>query len=159
MKKITYLSLGTNKGDRKDYLDKALILLDHYGFVSKVSSYYETEPYGVSDQDLFINIMCKFETDLSPEKLLKTVKKIEKKLKRSTIYRWGPREIDIDIIFYEDEIIETKELTIPHKEFFKRKFVLIPLVEIEPSLYLFDITASTYLNLCTDKLSVTKVDL
>jgi 2-amino-4-hydroxy-6-hydroxymethyldihydropteridine diphosphokinase len=159
MKKTTYLSLGTNKGDRKDYLEKALILLDHYGYVSKVSSYYETEPYGVSDQDLFINIVCKFEIDLSPEKLLKTVKKIEKKLKRSTLYRWGPREIDIDIIYYEDKIIESKELTIPHKEFFKRNFVLIPLCEIEPDLYLFDMTASTYLELCRDKLLVTKVNL
>ena len=159
MKKITYLSLGTNKGDRKDYLEKALILLDHYGYVSNVSSYYETEPYGVSDQDLFINIMCQFETELTPEKLLKTIQKIEKKLKRSRIYRWGPREIDIDIIYYEDEIVETKELTIPHKEFFKRNFVLIPLNEIEPNLYIYNMTVSRYLELCSDALLVKKVEL
>ena len=159
MKKITYLSLGANKGDRKDYLEKALIMLDHIGYVSKVSSYYETEPYGVSDQDLFINLICKLEIDLSPEKLLKAVKKIENKLKRSTIYRWGPREIDIDIIYYEDEIVETKELTIPHKEFYKRKFVLIPLNEIEPNLYIYNMTVSRYLELCNDTLSVTKVNL
>lgn len=157
MKKITYLSLGTNKGDRKTYLTKALKHLENVGYVNKVSSFYETEPYGVKEQEKFLNIACEFETDYSPEKLLKAVKKIENKLGRKTFFRWGPREIDIDIIYYEETILESKELTVPHKEFFKRKFVLIPLIEIAPNLIIFNVSIKSYLKLCKDTSSVEKI--
>ena len=157
MKKITYLSLGTNKGERETYIKKALALLNKHGYVNKVSSYYETEPYGVTDQAKFLNIAIEYETDYNPEKLLKLAKKIEKKLKRKTLFRWGPREIDIDIIYYEECVMETKELTIPHKEFFRRNFVLIPLYEIAPTLTIFDMPLKSYLSLCRDKCEVKKV--
>jgi len=156
MKKIAYLSLGTNKGEREVYLAKAIKLLEKFGYVNKVSSYYETEPYGVKDQADFINLVLEYEHEHSPEKLLKIAKKIEQKLKRKTFFRWGPREIDIDIIWMEDVQIETKELTIPHKEFFKRNFVLQPLSEIAPNLYIYNVSIQTYITLCTDTSSVKK---
>ena len=95
----------------------------------KVSSLYETEPVG-PEQRNFYNIAGKFKTSLQPRELLKVLKNIEEKLGREKTFRWGPRVIDIDILFYGKQVIKTKNLIIPHKEIINRAFVLVPMAEI-----------------------------
>lgn len=129
-----YLSLGSNIGNRRKNLEKALIELEKNNIKKiKISSLYETEPVGPKQRN-FYNIVGKFETNLIPQNLLKTVKKIEEKLGRIKTYRWGPRIIDIDILFYGKHIIKTKTLVIPHKEIINRGFVLVPMNEIAPKV-------------------------
>jgi 2-amino-4-hydroxy-6-hydroxymethyldihydropteridine diphosphokinase len=129
---IIYLSLGSNIGNRKRNLEKALIELHKNNIKKiKISSLYETEPVGPKQRN-FYNIAGKFKTSLQPQDLLKTVKQIEEKLGRTKTYRWGPRVIDIDILFYGKQIIKSKKLIIPHKEIVNRAFVLIPMNEITP---------------------------
>nr|WP_243277325.1 2-amino-4-hydroxy-6-hydroxymethyldihydropteridine diphosphokinase [Clostridium tepidum] len=99
--------------------------------VVKVSNIYETEPYGVLDQDNFLNGVAKIETNLEPENLIKELLDIEKQLDRVRKRRWGPRTIDLDIIFYDDLIINEKDLVIPHKDMENREFVLKPLCDID----------------------------
>ena len=130
---IIYLSLGSNIGNRKTKLEKALTELNKNNIKEiKISSFYETEPIGPKQRN-FYNIAGKFKTNLSPQELLKTVKQIEEKLGRKKTYRWGPRVIDIDILFYGNKIIKTKNLIIPHKEIANRAFVLVPMKEIVPN--------------------------
>ncbi|MCK4649271.1 2-amino-4-hydroxy-6-hydroxymethyldihydropteridine diphosphokinase [bacterium] len=103
--------------------------------ILKVSSSYETEPVGYVKQDWFVNACLKAETNLSPRQLLNTLKDIEKKLKRKKRFiKWGPRTIDLDILFYDNLRLKTKDLVIPHPEMHKRAFILIPLMELEPNL-------------------------
>lgn len=129
---IIYLSLGSNIGNRKRNLEKALTELNKSNIKEiKISSLYETEPVGPKQRN-FYNITGKFKTSLQPQDLLKTVKQIEEKLGRTKTYRWGPRVIDIDILFYGKQIIKSKKLIIPHKEIVNRAFVLIPMNEIAP---------------------------
>lgn len=127
-----YLSLGSNIGNRADFLSKAIKELDSHQEISvtKISSLYETTPVGFLDQQNFLNIVAEINTTLSPLELLSFNQKIEKKLNRIKEIHWGPRTIDIDIVTYGDEIIESEKLTIPHKEAINRAFVLIPLAEI-----------------------------
>jgi 2-amino-4-hydroxy-6-hydroxymethyldihydropteridine diphosphokinase len=128
-----YLSLGSNIGNRKRNLEKALTELEINKIKKiKISSFYETEPVGPKQRN-FYNIAGKFKTNLTPQNLLKTVKKIEEYLGRTETYRWGPRVIDIDILFYGKQIIKTKNLIIPHKEIINRAFVLVPMNEIAPN--------------------------
>ena len=125
-----YLSLGSNIGNRKRNLEKALTELENNKIKKiKISSFYETEPVGPKQRN-FYNIAGKFETNLSPQELLKTVKQIEEHLGRIKTYRWGPRLIDIDILFYGKQIIKSKNLIIPHKEIVNRAFVLILMKEV-----------------------------
>ena len=129
-----YLGLGSNLGDRQDNLDRALAFLSRRLRLEKVSSMYDSEPVGNVEQPRFLNLVCQVNTNLSPTALLALVKGIENKLGR-----WGgasdaPRTIDIDILFYGDQVIETPELVIPHPRLTKRAFVLVPLVEIAPDL-------------------------
>ena len=127
---IVYFSLGSNIGNRKNNLEKALTELNKNNIREiKISSFYETEPVGPKQRN-FYNIAGKFKTNLQPQKLLKTVKQIEEYLGRTKSYRWGPRVIDIDILFYGKQIIKTKNLIIPHKEIINRAFVLVPMAEI-----------------------------
>ncbi len=129
---IIYLSIGSNIGDRRKNVELSLNELERNGINAiKVSSFYETEPVGPKQRN-FYNIVGKFRTNLRPTTLLKTLKQIEKNLGRKKTYRWGPRVIDIDILFYGNEIVETKELIIPHKEIANRVFVLVPMKEIAP---------------------------
>ena len=131
---ICYLSLGSNIGNRKKNIEKALVQLEKNNIKKiKLSSFYETEPVGPIQRN-FYNIAGKFKTELTPVALLKKIKEIESLLGRKKTYRWGPRIIDIDILFYGKKIIKTKNLIIPHKEICKRLFVLIPLNEIAPNL-------------------------
>lgn len=127
-----YLGLGSNLGNKKQYLDDAISQLEEKREirVTKVSSYYETEPYGYVEQDSFLNACVCIETLQSPMELLDTLHEIESNAKRERIIHWGPRTLDLDILLYDDEVIDEEELTIPHKEMHKRLFVLDPLCEI-----------------------------
>jgi len=129
-----YLSLGSNVGDRKANLEKALQLLSQWLDVEQVSSLYQTEPVGYTEQPPFLNAICRVETDLGPLQLLSLIKGIEASLGRVPSFPNAPRPIDVDILFYGDLVIETPELTIPHPGIEERAFVLIPLLEIAPNL-------------------------
>ncbi|MFQ6016166.1 MAG: 2-amino-4-hydroxy-6-hydroxymethyldihydropteridine diphosphokinase [Anaerolineae bacterium] len=129
-----YLGLGSNLGDREANLRQALKKLEPRVQLRKVSSIYETEPVGFKEQPHFLNIACQGETDLPPENLLRLLKKIEQGMGRQTTIRWGPRTIDLDILFYDDLVLTTPDLTIPHPRLPERAFVLVPLAEIAPEL-------------------------
>ena len=129
-----YLSLGSNLGDRRANLKKALKLLSESVKIVKVSSVYDTELVGVGEQPRFLNLMCRVNTDVSPMQLLSFVKGIESEMGRDLSLRNAPRIIDIDIIFYGDIIIESPNLTIPHLRMLERAFVLVPFAEIAPDV-------------------------
>jgi len=126
------LSLGSNLGDRDANLRAALRALAKYMRITLVSSVYETEPLIVEDQPLFHNIACAGSTELEPLALLHALKRIEADLGRVPGPRYGPRLIDIDILLFDDLILRTPELTIPHAALLERAFALIPLAEITP---------------------------
>ena len=128
-----YLGLGSNMGERQENLDKALEFLSQRMRMGKVSSIYDTEPIGNADQPRFLNLVCQAYTRLEPMALLALAKGIENKLGRAG--KSGmPRSIDIDILLYGEQIIETPELVIPHPKMTERAFVLVPLAEIAPDL-------------------------
>ena len=128
-----YLGIGSNLGNRQENCDKALSLLTEKRIkILNRSSFYETEPWGVKEQPKFINMAVEIETDLNPEELLGTLKQIEEAIGRQQTKRWGPRVIDIDILFYNDIIMNLPELDIPHPGIKDRAFVLEPLCEIAP---------------------------
>lgn len=128
-----YIGLGSNRGNRKRNILKAVELLKDNGQkILKISSFYETKPYGYKNQKKFLNAAAKLKTELPPQKLFKLCKKIEKKVGRVRSFRWGPREIDIDILFYGYEIHKSDKLSIPHADLHNRVFVLLPLKEIAP---------------------------
>ena len=131
-----YLGLGSNLGDKEAYLNQAVKALDetHGCQVEKVSSYLVTEPYGGVEQDDFLNACLCLKTYLSPEELLKRLHEIEQDAHRERIIRWGPRTLDLDILLYDDLILETEELILPHMDMENREFVLKPLSEIAPNL-------------------------
>ena len=129
-----YLGLGSNMGDRQENLDRALEFLSQRSRVDKVSSIYETEPVGDIDQPRFLNLVCQVSTRLAPSELLTLAKGIESKLGRTFSKSNAPRPIDIDILSYGDQVIETPELVIPHPRLTERAFVLVPLAEIAPDL-------------------------
>ena len=129
-----YLGLGSNLGDRKQNLAQALELLSKNVVIEKVSSIYETEPVGYREQPLFLNAVCRISTELSPAKLLRLAKKIEAKSGRVSSFPNAPRPIDIDILFYDNEVLDDKKLTIPHPRLVGRAFVLVPLAEIASDL-------------------------
>jgi len=128
-----YLGLGSNLGDRQANLDRALAFLGQRLRLDKVSSIYDSEPVGNIEQPRFLNLVCQATTNLLPTALLALAKGIEAKMGRAGA-SGAPRIIDIDILFYGDQVIETPELVIPHPRLTKRAFVLAPLVEIAPDL-------------------------
>jgi len=127
-----YLGLGTNLGDRQANLDKALSLLSQRLGKLRVSSVYDTEPIGNVNQPRFLNMVCQAYTNLAPAELLALAKGIELKLGRAFHKSSAPRPIDVDILFYGDQVVETPELVIPHPRLTERAFVLIPLAELAP---------------------------
>lgn len=131
-----YICAGSNIGDRVGYLQQANILLkDTPGItVLDISSIYETEPVGYKDQEWFANAVIKIETDLEPHDLLIECMRIEKQLgrDRSTEERWGPRTLDLDILFYDDRIIAEEDLRIPHPRMHERAYALVPMLELDP---------------------------
>ena len=134
IEKVTaYLGLGSNLGDRQANLDRALALLSQRLKVDKVSSIYDSEPVGNIEQPRFLNLVCQVTTNIEPAGLLALAKGIEAKMGRVG-GSGAPRTIDIDILFYGDQIIDTPKLVIPHPRLAKRAFVLAPLVEIAPDL-------------------------
>jgi 2-amino-4-hydroxy-6-hydroxymethyldihydropteridine diphosphokinase len=136
MSKI-YLSLGTNLGDKESNLESALRLLSEKVKILKTSSLYDTEPVGFKEQPWFLNMVVKGDTELSPRELLCFTQSIESELKRTKTIINGPRIIDVDILLYDDEKIETENLTIPHPRMLQRAFVMVPLYEISPDLMIF----------------------
>lgn len=130
-----YLSLGSSVGDKKGYLDTAIKKLGETRGVTvkKVSSYIQTAPYGGVAKNQFLNCVAEIETFLSPNLLLKEINRIEQELGRVRAVHWDDRTLDIDIIFYGNRIICEDNLTVPHPEYPKRDFVLIPLKEIAPN--------------------------
>jgi GTP cyclohydrolase-4 len=131
---IAYLCLGSNLGEREENLCQALTLLSQKVNLEEVSSVYETEPVGYKEQPLFLNLVCRITTSLHPEELLHLAKEIEAKMGRVPNFLNAPRPIDIDILFYDNRIIKSHNLTIPHPRLKDRAFVLIPLAEIAPDL-------------------------
>lgn len=117
-------------GDRQAHLSKAISLLSQHGDILDKSSVYETEPWGNKEQDAFYNMACSLRTKLSASDLLVKVNAIEDQLGRERTEKWGPRTIDIDIIAYEDQVIQTEKLSIPHPKMLERNFVLVPMMEI-----------------------------
>ena len=133
---IVYLGIGTNLGQRRDNVLKALQLIKDKGIVVLAeSSLHETAPWGVKNQPPFLNGALKIETELSPKDLLKELKGIERKMGRLfTSQRWGPRVIDLDILMYDDLVLNEPDLIIPHRLMHEREFVLLPLKEIAPDV-------------------------
>jgi len=133
MKRTAYLSLGSNLGDREANLREAIARLGELGSVSKVSALYETEPVEVAGQQpWFLNCAAAVETELTPLEFLKRMLAMERAMGRKRTEPKGPRTIDADIIFFGDEVVDTKELSIPHPAMQHRRFVLEPLAEIAP---------------------------
>lgn len=131
-----YLSFGSNMGDREDYINKAINYIGANDMIEvvNVSKIIETEPYGMTDQAKFLNLAMEVRTLLSPSKLLTFCKNLEKMAGRVKTEHWGPRPLDIDIVFYDNEIVDTEYLTVPHYDMHNRQFVLEPLAEIAPYL-------------------------
>ena len=130
-----YIALGSNLGDKEANLRKALELLEKRGVeVVRTSSFICTEPYGVTDQPQFLNAVCEVRTSLAPLELLHTLLDIEQEMGRVRLRHWGERNIDLDLLLYEDVVMDTPELKLPHPDMQNRDFVLLPLVEIAPEL-------------------------
>ena len=134
MDHIVYLSLGTNVGNRPANLKQALSSLAPQMMIRAKSNVYETPPWGYTEQDKFLNQAVKATTYLEPEQLLKHIKRLETALGRTATFQYGPRLIDIDILFYDDLIIDSPPLTVPHPHLHERGFVLLPLMDIAPDL-------------------------
>jgi 2-amino-4-hydroxy-6-hydroxymethyldihydropteridine diphosphokinase len=130
---VVYLGIGSNLGDKQGNCLDALERLSTKGVsISKRSALYNTQPWGVKDQPDFVNMAVEAETLMSPEELLGALKEIEREMGRKTGIRWGPRVIDLDVLLYDDKIVQSKDLVIPHPLLHKRDFVLLPLAEISP---------------------------
>lgn len=138
MNSVAYLSLGSNLEGRLPFLRDAVTLLqvDEKITVEDVSSIYETDPVGYTNQGNFLNIVVKLNTTYKAEELLSKCMSIEKDLGRKREIRWGPRTIDLDILLYNQENIETDDLSVPHPRVQERAFVIIPLLELEPNIQL-----------------------
>ena len=130
-----YVALGSNLGDKEGNLRHALVLLKEHGVeVMKVSTFICTEPYGVTDQPQFLNGVCEVRTSLEPLELLHTLLEIEQEMGRVRVRHWGERNIDLDLLLYEDVVMNTPELILPHPDMQNRDFVLLPLAEIAPEI-------------------------
>ncbi|KUK36612.1 MAG: 2-amino-4-hydroxy-6-hydroxymethyldihydropteridine pyrophosphokinase FolK [Thermacetogenium phaeum] len=129
-----FVGLGSNLGDRSGYLSLARQELEKHPLIAikKASSIYESEPVGYLEQDWFLNQVLEIATGLQPFELLAVMQEIENCLGRERKIRWGPRVIDLDLLLFEDLVVSTPELTIPHPRMYERSFVLIPLCEIAP---------------------------
>ncbi len=130
-----YIGLGSNIGDRLENCKQALRLMNTAQTqVLQVSSFYQTSPVGYTDQPDFINAAAKIQTRLEPLELLDFLQEIERSLGKNITVRWGPRSIDLDIVLYDNLIINQERLQIPHPRMLERSFVLIPLAEIAPEI-------------------------
>ena len=155
MENTAFISLGSNMGSRYDYLIKAINLLTSYSEIKLVnySSVYETDPVGYEDQDVFLNMVIEIKTRWTAIELLETCLQIELELGRKREIKWGPRTIDLDILLYNQENIETEKLVVPHPRMLERAFVMIPLLEINHVINVPGIKdpLEAFLNLLPDK--------
>ena len=136
MRHIVYIGIGSNVGDKAYQCEQGISeiqKLDRHRLLAR-SSLYKTQPIGYTEQDWFINLVIKIETEMDAPALLSSLKEIESRLGRVETLRWGPRTIDLDILFFNDHQIQTDELTVPHPLIQDRQFVLVPLAEIDPNL-------------------------
>lgn len=131
----SYLSLGSNMGNRLEMLKQAVSLLKEHPSIDvmKISSLYETDPVGYTEQDAFLNIVVYLQTELSAHELLDVCQSIETELNRKREIRWGPRTIDLDILLYNQDEVNSARLIIPHPRMHERAFVLVPLLELDPN--------------------------
>jgi len=131
---LAYISFGSNLGNRLKNIKRGLQLVSRNRSITitKKSSLYETEPVGYENQGWFLNGVIEIETFVLPHKLLSLIKKVERIMGRKRRIRWGPREIDLDILLYNQRCVDTPGLIIPHPRMHERGFVLVPLVEIAP---------------------------
>ena len=134
MPQVAYLSLGSNIGQRENYLREAITRLGNAGKVVSISSFFETEPVEFTDQPWFLNCAVSLETNQSPQQLMQTALQIERDMGRVRDQNKGPRTIDIDILLFGNIVIDSPELTIPHPAMHQRRFVLEPLAEIAPDI-------------------------
>ncbi|RKU09230.1 2-amino-4-hydroxy-6-hydroxymethyldihydropteridine diphosphokinase [Candidatus Poribacteria bacterium] len=157
-----YIGFGSNIDDRLSHIQNAIHALSEAEGITlqKISSLYETEPVGYEEQAKFLNGVVAIETCLSPHTLLQTLKQIETAVGRQHRTRWGPREIDMDILIYGDICLQAPDLVIPHPEMHLRRFVLVPLAEIAPNLLhpVFNQTIQTLLERLEDDKSVVKAE-
>ena len=155
---LVYIGFGSNIGDRLAHIQNAIHALSKTDRITlqKVSALYKTDPVGYEEQAQFLNGAAAIQTSLSPLALLHTLKDIETAIGRKHRIRWGPREIDLDILIYGDMCIQTEKLVIPHPEMHLRGFVLVPLAEIAPDLVhpVFQETIQTLRNRLEDDKSV-----
>ena len=157
---VAYIGFGSNIGDRLGHIQNAIDTLSKTEGITlkKISSIYKTDPVGYEAQAQFLNGVAAIQTDLPPLSLLRTLKDIEAVVGRQHRIRWGPREIDLDILIYGDLCLQTEKLVIPHPEMHLRRFVLAPLAEIAPDLVhpVFQETVQTLLERLEDDKSVLK---
>jgi 2-amino-4-hydroxy-6-hydroxymethyldihydropteridine diphosphokinase len=132
MPHTAYIGMGANLGDRVANLEEAVTRLRECGEVTRVSSWYESEPVDVKDQPWFVNGVAELETELDAETLLRALLTIEKSMGRERVRDKGPRSIDLDLLLFDNETVNTPELTLPHPAMHERRFVLEPLNEIAP---------------------------
>lgn len=125
-----FLSLGSNIGNKRLNIQDAITELSKHLIIKKISSLYETEPLLYENQENFYNLVIEVEFEKTPSELLEVIKSIEENLGRKSTFRYGPRIIDIDILFFKNEIVENKDLTIPHYDWQNRRFVIEPLSEL-----------------------------
>jgi 2-amino-4-hydroxy-6-hydroxymethyldihydropteridine diphosphokinase len=156
-----FLLIGGNMGDRLDYLSKAAISIsESCGVIARASSIYETAAWGKEDQSAFLNQVLKLKTKLDPKGLLRALLEIEHQLGRERIGKYGPRVIDLDILFFNDEVVREEGLTIPHPQMQNRRFVLEPLNEIAPEKMhpVLQKKIAQLLAECPDPLPVNKIN-
>ncbi len=156
-----YIGMGSNQGEKVSYLQCALGRMQDFGKIDRISSVYETEPWGKKDQPVFLNAVCAFiPTKNDPFAILDRLQDIEQEAGRGYHkVRWGPRKLDLDILFWGTEVIESEPLSVPHPFIADRKFVLVPLMEIAPDLIhpTFGISIKDLLEICSDKSIVSKI--
>lgn len=152
--KHVYVGLGSNLGDREKLLNQAIARIGENPLItiSRVSSVFETEPWGREDQPEFLNQVIEINTEMQPQQLLEFLQQVEKTLGRERRERWTARSMDLDLLIFGDRIIDSKQLTLPHPELRNRRFVLEPLAELAPELKVPKTgkTVSELLALCTD---------
>ncbi len=154
---MLYLLLGSNIGNRQEYLENALTLLTNkIGNIIATSSIYQTSAWGNQEQDDFLNMAIGIDTTKDAFEILYAIHEIEQQLGRKRTEFWGARTIDIDIIFYGQQIISTQTLTIPHRRIMERRFVLVPLTEIAAEFMhpIWEMSIKNILEICEDKLIV-----
>ncbi len=155
-----YLSLGSNIGNRQDWLQQAINQIGNKcGTILKASSIYETAAWGINEQPAFLNMVLSIQTNLAPIELLNEILEIEISLGRKREIKWGARTIDIDILFFNKTILSLPNLVIPHPYLQDRRFTLVPLVEIAPTFNhpILNKNITELLAICPDKLEVIKI--